>query len=322
MSRIGGSLRRVIFGTLCHLTVTVACLASLALAGSDDGPLPMQQVAQGVYMHAGHQATSDAVNHGDIANIGFIVGERCVAVIDSGGSRQIGERLRRAVRAATPLPVCYVINTHVHPDHVFGNAAFRTGPTPPVFVGHARLAAALAARGANYQRALLRDVGAAAAGSEIVPPDVAVDRTLTLDLGGRPLQLRAWPTAHTDNDLSILDETTGTLWLSDLLFAGHTPVVDGSLRGWLAVIAELARLQPRHVIGGHGDASDWRRALADQARYLRVLLDETRAAIRAGQTLSEAVESVGQSERERWLLFDDFHRRNVTAAYAELEWEN
>jgi quinoprotein relay system zinc metallohydrolase 2 len=304
------------------LAVTLSCVVSTAWAGVDDGPLPMREIAPGVHVHAGRQEVTDSVNRGDIANIGFIVGERCVAVIDTGGSIAVGERLRQAVEAATSRPICYVINTHMHPDHVLGNAAFRRGSPPPVFVGHSHLAAALAARGANYRHALLRDAGADLAGSEIVPPTLEVRDRLEVDLGGRKLQLRAWPTAHTDNDLTIFDETTATLWLSDLLFIGHTPVVDGSLRGWLDVMAEIARLEPRRVVCGHGEVADWRRALADQERYLQVLLKETRAAIKAGKTLSEAVDSVGRSEKDRWLLFDEFHRRNVTAAYAELEWED
>ncbi len=282
----------------------------------------MMEVAAGVFVHRGRQMTTDAANRGDIANIGFIVGDRCVAVIDTGGSILIGQRLRLAVEAATPRPICYVINTHMHPDHVLGNAAFRHQARPPVFVGHARLAAALAARGTGYRRALLRDVGDAVAGSEIVLPTLEVKNGLELDLGDRKLQLRAWPTAHTDNDLTVFDETTGTLWLSDLLFIGHTPVVDGSLRGWLQVMTEIALLQPRRVVAGHGEAADWRLAMADQERYLRSLLNETSAAIKAGKTLSEAVDAVGQSEKGRWLLFDEFHRRNVTAAYAELEWDD
>lgn len=317
---------RIVFGTLCHLAVTLLCVTASAWAANNSGtekqPLPMREVAPGVHVHAGHQAVTDAVNLGDIANIGFIVGKRCVAVIDTGGSIVIGERLRLAVEAATPLPICFVINTHMHPDHVLGNAAFRKTDAPPVFVGHARLAAALAARGANYRNALLRDAGAALAGSEIVPPTSAVKDTLELDLGDRKLRLRAWPTAHTDNDLTVFDETTGTLWLSDLLFVGHTPVVDGSLRGWLGILAEIGRLHPRRVVSGHGEVGDWQRDLASQERYLRVLLTETRAAIKAGKTLTEAVESVGRAEKDRWLLFDEFHRRNVTAAYAELEWED
>jgi quinoprotein relay system zinc metallohydrolase 2 len=321
LAEIGDALRRIVFGTLCPLVVTVHCVAGLAATQGDDGPLSMQQVAPGVYVHFGAEEVSNAQNHGDIANIGFVVGARCVAVIDSGGSIRIGERLRLAVQAATAEPVCYVINTHMHPDHVLGNAAFRKGATPPVFVGHSRLASALAVRGAIYRRALLRDSGENLAEDEIVLPTLQVTEPLELDLGERKLLLRAWPTAHTDNDLTVFDATTGTLWLADLLFVDHTPVVDGSLRGWLAVMAEIGLLQPRRVVCGHGTPTDWRQALAAQERYLRLLLDETRSAIAAGRSLSEAVDSVGATEKGRWLLFDEFHRRNVTAAFAELEWE-
>jgi quinoprotein relay system zinc metallohydrolase 2 len=217
--------------------------------------------------------------------------------------------------------VCYVINTHVHPDHVFGNAAFAADA--PVYVGHQRLPAAMAARGRSYRHALERDMGEPAAGSEILPPSLTVRDTLDLDLGDRVLQLRAWPTAHTDNDLTVFDPRTGTLWLSDLLFVRRIPVVDGSLKGWLAAIGEMQRLQPKRVIAGHGEAgAAWREALAEQARYLNLLLAEVRQAIRDKKTLQQAVDTVGLGERERWLLFDGFHRRNVTAAYAELEWED
>jgi len=99
-------------------------------------------------------------------------------------------------------------------------------------------------------------------------------------------------------------------------------VVDGSLKGWLSVMAEIAALRPQRVVAGHGESADWRRALRDQERYLRALLDETRAAIKARRTMQQAVDSVGLGEKDKWLLSDAFHKRNVTAAYAELEWED
>jgi len=280
----------------------------------------MRELAPGLFVHSGVQEESSPRNLGDIANIGFIVGGKCVAVIDTGGSIVVGNRLREAVKAATKLPICYVVNTHIHPDHIFGNAAFKSDN--PVYVGHARLAAAMAARGRNYRNALLRDVGEAVAASEIIPPTLEVKDTLDLDLGGRTLRLTAWPTAHTDNDLTVFDTRSETLWLADLLFVEHMPVVDGSLKGWLSVVAEIAALQPQRVVAGHGEAADWRRALSDQERYLRILLDETRAAIKAKRTMQQAVDSVGLGEKDKWLLSEGFHRRNVTAAYAELEWED
>lgn len=319
MSVIKHGWARIVVGTLCHLAVTV-CF-SLPVVGADEGVLSIREVAPGVFVHGGRQETSDGHNQGDIANIGFVVGSKCVAVIDTGGSIQVGERLSRTIRAKTPIPVCYVINTHMHPDHVLGNAAFRRSLPLPAFVGHSRLGTALAARAAGYRQALLRDVGESIAPEDIVLPTMGVRETQELDLGGRKLQLRAWPTAHTDNDLTVFDEASGTLWLSDLLFVGHTPVVDGSLRGWLYAIGKISHLHPKTVVAGHGETTDWRQALAAQQRYLAMLLAETGGAIKARKPLAEAVDTIGQSEKERWLMFDEFHRRNVTAAYAELEWE-
>ena len=78
----------------------------------------------------------------------------------------------------------------------------------------------------------------------------------------------------------------------------------------------------KRVVPGHGPlVRHWPEAAAEQERYLQRLLAETRAALRARKTLQQAVDTVGGSERDRWLLFDAYHRRNVTAAFAELEWE-
>lgn len=302
---------------------TVFCLlfaACTTLAGDDDA-FTVREIAPGVYVHSGVQEESSPQNLGDIANIGFIVGAKCVAVIDTGGSIVVGERLRQAIKNITREPVCYVINTHVHPDHVFGNAAFKQDH--PVFVGHDKLPAAMAARGGNYLNALKRDVGAATQGSEIILPTLTVKDVLELDLGGRRLTLKAWRTAHTDNDLTVFDEKTQTLWLADLLFTGHIPVVDGSLKGWLGVLKELPGIKARHIIPGHGRPDPpWPQALQGESDYLNILLREVREAIKRRQTLQQAVDTVGLSQRDHWLLFDSFHRRNVTAAYAELEWED
>jgi quinoprotein relay system zinc metallohydrolase 2 len=314
-------IRDVAGHLVCHIGVTMCCAAGLVHADVEhEGPLPVAEVAPGIFVHSGHQEVSTAHNHGDICNVGFVIGSRCVAVVDTGGSIIIGRRLRAAVKATTALPICYVINTHIHPDHIFGNAAFKEDK--PAFVGHVNLAAAMAARGRNYRNALIRDVGADVAESEIIPPTQPVADRYEIDLGDRILKLRAWPTAHTNNDLTIYDEKTGTLWLSDLLMIGHTPVVDGSLTGWLKVIGDVAQEQPVRVVPGHGSAANWRLALAAEEGYLRILLNETRAAIKAKKTMQQAIDSVGWQEKDKWLLFEEFHRRNVTASYAELEWED
>lgn len=311
-SAVAGRLWRSMMGALFALTVSASMAAET---------LPMKELAPGVFVFNGVTAEQDAHNRGAISNLGFVVGSRCVAVIDTGGSPAVGAALRETVRQKTALPVCYVINTHVHPDHVLGNQAFVADK--PEFVGHAKLPAALAARGRNYIASAERLMGEAGRGLELVAPARTVSGEDTLDLGGRVVRLRAWPTAHTDNDLTVLDETSGTLFAGDLLFVGHMPVVDGKLLGWIKVNAQLAALDVKRVVSGHGDAGPaWREAFAKQGNYLQALADQTRAAIKAGRKLAQAADEVARDQVGNWELADLFHKRNVTAAYAELEWED
>ena len=308
------------------MALRVWILAALAILGASTFSRAQQQelevteIAPGLFVHHGVTALMTRENDGAIANIGFIIGESAVAVIDTGGSVREGQRLLAAIRAHTDKPIRYVINTHGHPDHVFGSAAFLSDGT--VFVGHRNLPRALATRWQFYIEAFRRIMGDQLLDEvRMIPPTLLIDGTVTLDLGSRTLTLRAWPTAHSDNDLSVLDEETKTLFAGDLVFLTHTPVLDGSIRGWLRVIDELSTLPAQRVIPGHGPVSEWPAALTDQRRYLETLASDVRVLVARGEPITVAADTAAASERARWQLFDDYNARNATTAFSEIEWE-
>jgi quinoprotein relay system zinc metallohydrolase 2 len=306
---------------LLRLAAALVCVFATARAvAAEIAPLPMQEIAAGVFVFAAPYEVTDPRNGGNIANVGFIIGAEAVAVIDTGGSLAEGQRLLASIRARTDLPIRYVINTHVHPDHVLGNAAFAI---PEVtFVGHHNLPEALAARAEGYLVANRALVGDPFAGTRIVPPTRLVESTLEIDLGGRILRLEAWPTAHTNTDVTVLDSGTGTWFLGDLLFVGHVPALDGRLEGWIATLRSLRARPAQRVVPGHGPASvTWPEAVAPVERYLAVLERDVRLAIREGETMRRASERAARSEAESWSLFDSFNPRNATTAFQELEWE-
>jgi quinoprotein relay system zinc metallohydrolase 2 len=316
-----GTMMRFLYSAIAIASLEVSGVVALGTSGAMASDFALLPIAEGDYAHFGEVAVTNPANAGDIANIGVVVGNNAVAVIDTGGSVQVGRELLSAIHKLTSKPVRYVINTHEHPDHIFGNAAFTGAAT---FVGHHNLPAEMAKRGDYYLRSFRNLLGADAIEKvRIVPPTLLVDNEMVLDLGDRRLRLIAWsPAAHTDCDLTVLDEKTGVLFAGDLVFLQHTPVLDGSLAGWLSVLPRLAAVPAKIVLPGHGRlTAAWPAALEDEQRYLDVLAGDTRRLIATGVPLATAIQTIGQSESGRWALFDDYNARNATAAFSELEWE-
>jgi quinoprotein relay system zinc metallohydrolase 2 len=305
-------------------TITLLWIGPIAPVWAD--ALPVDEVAPGVFVHVGMPEYADRDNHGDVANMGFIVGAEAVAVIDTGNTPTIGTRLRDAIRQRTDLPIRYVINTHMHPDHIFGNAAF--AGDRPAFVAHAGFQSALMARADGYQRRLEEDLGAEEArGATLAAPTQTVGPppapALRLDLGGgRVIELAAWPTAHTNNDLTVFDPVTATLFAGDLVFLDRLPTIDGDAAGWLKVMDGLSGVPARRVVPGHGPSSaPLPQALEPQRFYLTTLIDDIRALQKRGGTIEQAAEQAAASQRGDWRLFDEDNPRNAVTVFAALEWE-
>ena len=166
------------------LALSAAPLLRFMPARAADDASSVMEIAPGVFVHQGRYEMQSPENRGDMANAAFVVGSEAVAVIDTLGSVVVARELRDAIRAATDKPIRYVINTHMHPDHTLGNAAFKEDK--PDFVGHYKLPRALATRADRYLESNKRMLGEAAfAGIEIVMPTRTVQEGVIIELGRR-----------------------------------------------------------------------------------------------------------------------------------------
>ena len=290
------------------LGLMLAIIGSAAFADAL-APLPVEEIAPGVFAHTGDIAMMSEANEGDIANIGFVVGDRGVAVVDAGGSVRVGQRLLAAIRARTQKPILYVVNTHEHPDHVFGDAAFSgLGAT---FVGHVNLPRSLAARGAFYLKAFRRiSATRPSTRSRIVPPTLLVDDRLTLDLGGRSSGLAGVAARAHGLRLTVLDTKTRTLLPATSCLSATFRSSTESLRGWLAIFPALAAIPADRVVPGHGPPPS---PLAPGARKASApissgLAEEVKGFHSPRRASDSAAKAAGQSLRDGWRLFDDYKR--------------
>jgi len=308
------------FLPMAVLFLLLSTCLTVVFAGGELEPFNLEQVTDDNYVHKGVHVEFEHPQHDDIANIGFIVGDRCIAVIDTGGSITIGQQLLMSIREISKLPICYVINTHVHFDHILGNLAFKNEDAQ--FVGHIKLIDAIEQSRDFFLEQSKNDLGPAPNRNSIVGPNLGVNKTMELDLGNRLLRLTAYQTAHSNTDLTVLDLKTNTLWTGDLIFKERIPALSGKLKGWLAVLETIQNEAIDLAIPGHGTSSNnWPQTYAAEEAYLTMLLNDIRQAISKGQFLEDAINFVGKDEKQEWLLHEQHHARNVTKAFTELEWE-
>lgn len=303
------------------LFVAALLLASMGFRYAHAQDAQPRQVAEGIYMITGIHEQMALSNQGAIANSGFIVGSQSVAVIDPGGSLAAGKRLAQAVKLVTDLPVRYVVLSHFHPDHVAGLNAF---PEASHTIAHEKYNRALVQRAEFYLDRFEHVLGSDSESVfKPVTDSVRAAKKREIDLGDRLLSIEAHPVAHTDNDVTVHDIDTNTLWASDLVFAQRTPSLDGSLNGWIDVMEQLRSRSFDLVIPGHGSPGKWDATTNPQNQYLLTLRDDMRETVARGVALSTVLQQHDSNPETvpQWALYPEQHGSNLAKAYTEIEWE-
>lgn len=262
-------------------------LFSLPVLAEPDYGLKPRLIADDTWLLEGSTANFTKDNGGNIVNVGFIVTEAGVVVIDTGPSRRYGEALRQAIARVTDKPVIQVLLTHHHPDHALGNQAFKDVPIGAL-AGTAEL---LHEQGDSMAENLYRLVGDWMRGTEVVLPGEVLQAGVKT-FGNHDLQLLHLR-GHTGADLAILDRTTGVLFAGDLVFyqrALTTPHSPG-LAQWQADIATLQALPWTLVVPGHGPIATDAKPFEQMRDYLTWLDHLLRDGAAQGRDMPELIRS-------------------------------
>lgn len=286
------------------LTIVMGAARSFAAAPE------LHQVARGVYALVGGDGA---------ANSGFVVTEEGVVVIDTQGPGELSRPLRDKIRETTASPVVYVVNTHYHGDHSFGNQHFREG----IIIAHENTRRDLVERDETHRTMFRKFFGEESLRDlSLTLPDLTFTDRLALTLGDTVIEIiYAGGKAHTEGDIFVWLPAQKVLFAGDLLYKGRLPLLnDGDTEGAIASIGAVMETGAKVFVPGHGgiatreDASGYR-------RYLERLRAEVGRMMGEGMGLKEIKARIGLPEYRSWDKYDEWLPANAEKVYKEISGE-
>jgi len=288
-----------------RILTALACIAVLSTAGNAQDLEPtFRKVKDGIYVQSAREVNSTA---------GIVLTNEGVVLIDTGQTLVDTRQVQEAVRKLTPLPVRYVINTEVHPDHTTGNFVFSP---PAMVINHAGAGDAMR-KADNPKRFATAppEIQAAAQGYRLVTPQIEYHERMTLRVGERTFELLRLKNAHSEADTAV--------WLPQerVLFAASVAIPDSlnnirpfvTLADILASIRMMRALNPDIVVPGHGSFGTTK-MFDDNERYFGLLIERVGTLVRQGRSLEQIHKEVRMPEYADW-AYQERMPTNIDAAY-------
>jgi len=245
----------------------------------------LQQISAHVYARVGVANASPLTNSFG-ANAGAVIGNDAVLIIDTLMSAAEGGQLLSAIRRITDRPLRYVVNTHHHMDHTWGNCVFAAAGA--TVIGHEYTRQALHEPANGLARAQRYRIPAEKlAGTVIVPPSLTFWQDLRLDLGDVSVELDYPGPTHTAGSIIARIREDDVLFSGDMLFTNyHVTMIDADVANWCQALRTLQSTAPRTIVPGHGPVSSVA-DLQSMEEYLRVF-DVEATCLCTGKTAADA----------------------------------
>jgi cyclase len=230
-------------------------------------------------------------------NAGFIVGSDYVVVVDSLATVGLTRRFKEEIRKITDKPIHYLINTHHHGDHTYGNHVF-AGAT---IISHDYCRHEVIETGImdpNLLNAILPEFDFQ--GIAATPADITFDRQLTLHVDGRKVRLLYFGPGHTAGDIIVYLPEESIIFAGDFIFLYSTPLgMEGSFAGWLKNLDAMAKLGAKTYVPGHGPVCGVK-GLNLCRDYLVLVRREAKKRFDKGMTVDEAAKDIALGQFKQW----------------------
>ena len=301
-------------------------LALLVLAlpfsqSSADEKLTLQKVTEDVYAIVGELGNRTADNLGNNATFGFVVTTEGVVLIDSGGTYLGAQKIEQLIKTVTDKAVVTVINTGGQDHRWLGNGYFK------------KLGAQIIASedAVNDQKARTQDhffmlgnlVGdKGLKGTDAVYAEKTFKEQLDFKLGNTSFNIRHSGQAHTPGDSFIWLPQKKVMFTGDIVYVERMLGVgtQSNSKSWISVYQTMAAYEPKHLIPGHGHATNLFQANKDTYDYLVFLRKSVSDFMENDGDITE-ISSVNQSKFNYLLNYKELSGRNAQQVFTEMEWE-
>jgi glyoxylase-like metal-dependent hydrolase (beta-lactamase superfamily II) len=308
-----------IFRPLAPLLAAILILSASQLQA--DQKLELQQVTEGVYAIVGELGNRTTDNLGNNATFGLVVTRDGAVLIDSGGTHPGAREIDRLIKTVTARPVVWVVNTGGQDHRWLGNGYFKNQGAQ-IITSEAAV---------NDQKARTQDqlimLGNLVGEKAVKATDpVYADKTFTdyfeLELGGTIFELHHSGQAHTPGDSYVWLPQKQVMFTGDIVYVERMLGVgsQSNSKSWLEVFQTMAAHKPRHLVPGHGHATDLSQAKTDTYDYLVFLRKSVSDFMDRGGDISD-IGSVNQTKFSHLLNFQQIAGRNAQQVFTEIEWE-
>lgn len=264
----------------------------------------LTKIAENIYAYVDTKKSSPQNSFG--ANAGMIIGRDGIVVVDTLICAKEAKRFISDIRKISDKPIKYVVNTHYHLDHTFGNAEF--AKLGAIIISHVTDDQNLRRNGETALKNA-KEYGLSESdmeGTKIAYPALTFNDRMVIDIGDQKIELIYTGNSHTNGSIIAYLKDKKILFAGDILFTNYHPfIAEGDINSWLKALDQIMNFDVDKIIPGHGPVSG-KKDIEAMKNYLIVFDKEAKElSLRSNDVesvFSEIKKILPERDESEWLI--------------------